>query len=89
LTVQLDQVEGAEHGVFSVACPADEIEHRQTFVVGDDRLAVDHERAARQCRHRRSGEREPRREIMSVASEEPDATASRRAMIRKPSCLIS
>jgi len=47
-----------------MACPADELEHRETFVIGDDRLAVDQEGAAREGRDRRRGERKPRREVI-------------------------
>ena len=39
LALQLDQVEGAEHGVVAMACPSDRLEHGEAVVVGDDRSA--------------------------------------------------
>ena len=73
LALQLDQIEGAKHGVTAMTCPANQLEHGHALFVGDDRLAVDQERAAGKGRDRRRGERKPRCEIVAVASEEPDA----------------
>jgi cytosine/adenosine deaminase-related metal-dependent hydrolase len=56
-----------------MARPADELEHRETLVIGDDRLSVYHERAAGQGRNRCRGERKPRREIMTIAGEKVHA----------------
>jgi hypothetical protein len=39
LALQLDQVEGAKHGVVAMACPSDRLEHGEAVVVGDDRSA--------------------------------------------------
>ena len=41
LAVELEQVEGAEHGVTVVTKGTDQLEHREPAVVADDRLAVD------------------------------------------------
>jgi hypothetical protein len=45
--VQLDQVESNQHRVSAVALVTDEVEYRQSTLIGDNRLAVDQERATR------------------------------------------
>jgi hypothetical protein len=41
LPLKLDQVEGAEHRGPAIPLPPDKLEHGETVIVGDDRLAVD------------------------------------------------
>jgi hypothetical protein len=52
LAVEFEQVEGAQHGVGVVAPRPDHLEHRESGLVADDRLAVDQAGAHRQCRDR-------------------------------------
>jgi hypothetical protein len=73
LAVELNQVEGAEDCGLARPVPADKIEHRKAFLIGDDRLAVDEARACRKRRDRRGGQRETHGEIVAMTSEEPHA----------------
>jgi hypothetical protein len=41
LAVQLDQVERDQHRLVAVALVADQIKHRQSALIGDDRFAVE------------------------------------------------
>jgi hypothetical protein len=71
LAVELDQVEGAKDRGLAGPVPADEVEHRKAFMVGDYRLAVDEAGACRERRDRRGGQGEASGEIVAVSSEEP------------------
>ena len=42
LAVQLEHIEGAQLGADVMPMPADQVEHREPLVIGDDRLAIDH-----------------------------------------------
>jgi hypothetical protein len=86
--VEFDQVKSDQHRVVTVALVANQIEHRKTTVVGDDGLAVEQERVGGQGCDRGGGEREGRGKVVSLPGEQSPAS-SRRAMMRKPSCLIS
>lgn len=52
---------------------ADEVKHGKAIVIADDRPAVDQTGSSWQCRNRQTNEREPTREIMAVARDQPDA----------------
>jgi hypothetical protein len=71
LAIELEQVEGAKDRRMAGPVPADEVEHRKAFMVGDYRLAVDEAGACRQRRDRCGGQWEASSEIVAVSSEEP------------------
>jgi hypothetical protein len=63
-------------------------ENGKSAFVADDGLAVDQARAHRQ--HGQGGDdlREAVREVIAIPGEQLHAASARRAMMRKPSCLI-
>src|SRR6516164_7745272 len=88
-TVQLKQIERAMHGTGERAMAADQVEHGQTALVANDGLTVDQAGANRQftIAIAMNGNREEKSLPERVISRTP--APSRRAMMRKPSCLIS
>jgi hypothetical protein len=84
VTVQLNQVEDVQKHV--VAVVAQPIKARHSIVAARHRLAVE-DRAGAQARHCRDDQREPMAQI--VAWTAIARRPSLRAMMRKPSCLIS
>jgi hypothetical protein len=70
--VQLDQVERDHNRMLAVALSADKIEHGQSVVVGDNRFAVDQERAPGQRCDRCGDERKARREIVALPRDQPN-----------------
>ena len=68
---------------------ADQVKHGEPIAISDNRFAVDQKRASGQCRYGGDNEWKARAEIVAVAGDEADSCLSRRAMMRKPSCLIS
>ena len=89
LAVEFDQVEGAEHGGMVVMPIAEEVEHREARLIDDDRLAIDDAGAHRQAATARAifGNRAVKSLPLRVNSR--TRSLSRRARMRKPSCLIS
>jgi hypothetical protein len=87
--VEFDQIESDQHRILTVALMADQIEHRQTTLVGDNGFAVEQESMSGQSRYRvhGKGNRAVKSFPLRVMSRTP--APSRRAMMRKPSCLIS
>ena len=69
--VEFDQIESEQHRILAVALTADQIEHRQTTLVGDNGFAVEQESMSGQSRYRVHGKGKPGREIIPVASNEP------------------
>ena len=65
LTVKLDQVEGAQHGSMVVTPGAEQLEHREAAVVGDDDFAVDQAGAHRQRRDGRGYQRKAPGELVA------------------------
>jgi hypothetical protein len=72
-TINLDQVEGAEHRSMIVMPVAEEIEDRQALPIDDDRLAIDDAGPHRQGSHGPGNLRETGSEIIAVAGEQSDA----------------
>jgi hypothetical protein len=66
LGIQFDQVERDQHRIVAVSLAADQIEHSQPTLIGDNRLTVEQERVCGQSRHRIDRKRKPRREIMRL-----------------------
>jgi hypothetical protein len=89
LTVQFEQIESNQYRIGTVALPADQIEHRKAFGIGDDSFAVDQERVCRRAptAAAASGNRAVKSLPLRVISRTP--ARPRRARMRKPSCLIS
>jgi len=68
---------------------ANEVEYGEAVAISDNRFPGDQERLGWQGRDCRNNDREATREVIAVARDELLAGPSRRAMMRKPSCLIS
>ena len=71
--VEFDQIEGAEHGGVVAKPIMESVEYREAAFVDDDGLAVDDARSHRQARDRVGDLREARREIVTIAGEQPHA----------------
>jgi hypothetical protein len=74
LTVELQQIEGAEHGRERRRPRPGQVEHREPAVVANDGLAVDQVGARRQRRDRRHDQGKALAEIVAVAAVEPHAS---------------
>ena len=68
-SVELDQVEGAEHGGMVVVPVAEEIEDRETLSIDDDGLAIDHTGFHRQTGDCHGDLWETDREVIAIACE--------------------
>jgi hypothetical protein len=64
LALKFNQVESEQHSVGAVTLVADQIEHREAAVIGDNGFAVKQERVRGQSCHRFDGKRKPRREVV-------------------------
>ena len=69
--VDFDQIEGAEHGGVVAKPIMEGVEYREAAFVDDDSLTVHNARSHRQARDRVGDLREARREIVTIASEQP------------------
>jgi hypothetical protein len=86
---QLQQIEGAKHGCVVVTKGAEQFEHCEPAIVAHDRLAVDQAGACRQCRDGRHDGGKRLLKSLPLRPIRRTPLASRRARMRKPSCLIS
>ena len=74
-TVELDQIESAQHRGVVMLAKTEEIEDRQALPIDDDRLAIDDAGPHRQGDNCASNLRETGSEIIAVPGEQPDAVA--------------
>ena len=75
VAVQLDQVEGAEHGGVVMLPVAQQLEHREAALIDHDGLAVDEAGAHRQASDGLDDLREAVGEIVAIPRVQPNATA--------------
>lgn len=82
-------IESTVHGFGARPLPADHFEHRQAGFVANDSPAVDDARARRQLGDCQAMNGKRRLRSMPLRESNRTASPSRRAISRKPSCLIS
>jgi len=73
LAVELEQVKGAMYGCRDCAVAADQIKDSEPVVIANNRFAVDQARANAKLTHRHCNKRNPGREIVSGAGDQPHA----------------
>jgi hypothetical protein len=89
VAVQLDQVEGVEEYALVSALVADQIERGNAVVIAGDSFAVDNAGVRAEASQGLDDEREATGEVIAGTAVEFTCAPFLRAMMRKPSCLIS
>jgi hypothetical protein len=85
----LSSREGVEEGLGLVPPMAEQLEGRHALLIATHDHAVDQARSHLEVVHGLDDEGVAARPVVAVAGDEPDPRGSRRAISRKPSCLIS